>query len=406
MLDISLQSFLEPLYEGYDENDIGMVILPTGGGSFARQGVVLPNDKDTKSALPSDEMQFGGVYQVEFSSSGVEYYGACTYLPLLDSWAIVLTERESLMRGMQEAMRIAVVLVLIIATVLWLLIQYVCRFLLRRLSVLEESMLRVQEGELQVRIAEREDGGDELDTLTYSFNRMLDKTELLMKENVERETAAKQAELNALQSQINSHFLYNALERIRMMAVVCREKELAETIVSLGSILRYHMTWKERNVTLREELACVTQYVFFSNATGGAKLNLDLEVDENLLECNIPKLCIQPLVENSIVHGLQANDQLTIRIYASCEKGMLTLFVEDTGIGIPSHRLAEINSVLKGGPAELLRSKGNGIGILNVHHRLVTEYGPGAGLHIDSIEGQWTRASLTLPYDGPELGGW
>lgn len=110
-------------------------------------------------------------------------------------------------------------------------------------------MLRVQGGDLTVRIPERGGGGDELDTLAHTFNRMLDRTQELMDENVERSLAATRAELNALQSQINSHFLYNALESIRMMAEIRGEPGIADTIVSLGSLLRYHMTWKDRTVT-------------------------------------------------------------------------------------------------------------------------------------------------------------
>lgn len=406
VLDLDLEPFLGPLYED-TENNYGMALLPLSGGCFAKEGTSLPAEMDIRKALPGEAEQQAGIYPVDFKSSDAAYCGVCMFLPLLDSWAVVLADRGVLMSGPRQTAFRAAGLFIIAAVVIWLLVQYICRSLLRRLSVLEANMLQIQNGALQVRVPERENGGDELDTLAHSFNRMLDRTERLMEENVERELAAKEAELNALQSQINSHFLYNALESIRMKAELRREPEIADTIVSLGSLLRYHMTWKDRTVTLGEELECVRRYVSFSSATGKAELHLEVAVGGSLLACEIPKLCIQPLVENAIVHGLPSGSgKLSIRIYASCEAGTLRLFVEDDGAGISPKRLAEIQAALCGMPGEPLRRKGNGIGILNVHRRLVTAYGPGAGLSMESVEGQRTRACVALPYDGPDLGGW
>ena len=290
---------------------------------------------------------------------------------------------------------------------MWLLVQYVCRRLFRRLSVLEENMLLVQGGELSVRVPERESGGDELDTLAHTFNRMLDRTQELMDENVERSLAVTRAELNALQSQINSHFLYNALESIRMMAEIRGEGEIADTIVSLGSLLRYHMTWKDSTVTLREELDCIHRYVHFCGVTGEAQLQFEDCVPGDCLGCEIPKLSIQPLVENAINHGLPSgHGRLHIRTSCSSEDGWLKVCVENDGCGIPAERLEAIRRALDGGGVEPLRRERNGIGIVNVHQRLVMSYGESAGLRLENVETGGVRACVILPCDGPELGGW
>ena len=132
-------------------------------------------------------------------------------------------------------------------------------------------MLAVQSGNLDIRIPERENGGDELDTLSKSFNGMLDRMQQLVDENIQRGLAVKQAELDALQSQINSHFLYNALESIRMLSEVHGDTEVAETVFSLGSLMRYHMKWKTKTVTLSEELDCIDRYIFFMSASMAQK---------------------------------------------------------------------------------------------------------------------------------------
>ena len=403
VLRIDIEPFLSGLYQAMPETAYSVALLPAdGGGCFTSDREALP---DTEAVLLAISESSSGT--LEFEHGGSSYYGAAAYLPLLDSWAVVLTERDALMSGPREAMFASLCALVLAAVLLWLLVQYVCRRLLRRLSSLEENMLRVRGGDLSVRVPERDGGGDELDTLAHTFNRMLDRTQELMDENVERSLAATRAELNALQSQINSHFLYNALESIRMMAEIRGEPDIADTIVSLGSLLRYHMTWKDRTVTMREELDCVHRYVHFCGVTGEAELVLEDCVAGDYLDCEIPKLSIQPLVENAISHGLPSgHGHLHIRISCSNEAGWLKVCVENDGCGIPAERLAAIRRALDGGSVEPLRKERNGIGIVNVHQRLVMSYGEGSGLRLESGEAGGVRAYVILPYNGAELGGW
>lgn len=403
VLRINIEPFLSGLYQTMPETANSVALLPAdGGGCFTSDREALPG---TESILLAISESASGT--LEFEYGGSSYYGAAAYLPLLDSWAVVLTELETPMSGPRAAMLSSLCVFALAAILLWLLVHYVCRRLLRRLSSLEDNMLRVQGGDLTVRIPERGGGGDELDTLAHTFNRMLDRTQELMDENVERSLAATRAELNALQSQINSHFLYNALESIRMMAEIRGEPGIADTIVSLGSLLRYHMTWKDRTVTLREELDCVHRYVHFCRVTGEAELVLEDCVSGGYLDCEIPKLSIQPLVENAINHGLPSgHGRLHIRISCSNEAGWLKVCVENDGCGISAERLEAIRRALDGGGVEPLRKERNGIGIVNVHQRLVMSYGEGSGLRLESGETGGVRAYVILPYNGTELGGW
>ena len=403
VLRLDIEPFLGELYQTIPGPAYSVALLPAdGSGCFTLDPEALPAAADILSAAESSASG-----ELEFECSGSAYYGAAAYLPLFDSWAVVLTELEALTSGPRQTIFFSLCAFALAAVLLWLLVNYVCRRLLRRLSSLEENMLKVQDGDLSVRIPEREGGGDELDTLTHTFNRMLDRTKELMDENVERGLAAARAELKALQSQINSHFLYNALESIRMMAEIRSEPELADTIVSLGSLLRYHMTWKDQTVTLREELDCVRRYVHFCGVTGEAELVFEDCVSGDYLNCEIPKLSIQPLVENAITHGLPSgHGRLHIRISCSNSGGWLTVCVENDGCAIPPERLDAIRRALDGGSVEPLEESRNGIGIVNVHRRLVMSYGKGAGLRLESSAEGGVRVCLVMPYDGPELGGW
>ena len=138
-----------------------------------------------------------------------------------------------------------------------------------------------------------------------------------------------------------------------------------------------------------------------------AELVLEDCVAGDYLDCEIPKLSIQPLVENAISHGLPSgHGHLHIRISCSNEAGWLKVCVENDGCGIPAERLAAIRRALDGGSVEPLRKERNGIGIVNVHQRLVMSYGEGSGLRLESGEAGGVRAYVILPYNGAELGGW
>lgn len=160
-------------------------------------------------------------------------------------------------------------------------------------------------------------------------------------------------------------------------------------------------------MTLREELDCVHRYVHFCRVTGEAELVLEDCISGGYLDCEIPKLSIQPLVENAINHGLPSgHGRLHIRISCSNEAGWLKVCVENDGCGISAERLEAIRRALDGGGVEPLRKERNGIGIVNVHQRLVMSYGEGSGLRLESGETGGVRAYVILPYNGTELGGW
>lgn len=236
---------------------------------------------------------------------------------------------------------------------------------------------------------------------------MLDRTQQLMEQNVQSRLAAKDAQLHALQSQIDSHFLYNALESVRMMAETKHETELSDTLYALGSLLRYNMSWKTQNVTLKDEIDNIRKYIYLINIIHNIQAVLDIDIPPQCEEAEIPKLSLQPLVENSIVHGLPAGrGNIHISVKAVCGSGALAIRVLDDGIGIKPETMAALQSALDGTLESGLQIGKNGIGIVNVHKRFQVRYGMEYGLTLQSEPGAYTEALLTMPFADDNLGGW
>lgn len=294
------------------------------------------------------------------------------------------------------------------ALLVFLFSKAMYRSILKRLETLVTSMQAVEKnGDLSIRIPEPNAPGDELDTLSRQFNAMLDRTQQLMEQNVQSRLAAKDAQLHALQSQIDSHFLYNALESVRMMAETKHETELSDTLYALGSLLRYNMSWKTQNVTLKDEIDNIRKYIYLINIIHNIQAVLDIDIPPQCEEAEIPKLSLQPLVENSIVHGLPAGrGNIHISVKAVCGSGALAIRVLDDGIGIKPETMAALQSALDGTLESGLQIGKNGIGIVNVHKRFQVRYGMEYGLTLQSEPGAYTEALLTMPFADDNLGGW
>ena len=397
----------DKFFSGFSNANAASCLLAANGELFSNEENLFSAEELQAVLTDSLDMPSRSTYQAVLEKDGRSYLVRYSWLELLNAWAVVYEDQAELLQPVYQMGTSVLAVMLLGMCVIWVLVQYVCQSMLKRLALLEKKMLAVQSGNLDIRIPERENGGDELDTLSKSFNGMLDRMQQLVNENIQRGLAVKQAELDALQSQINSHFLYNALESIRMLSEVHGDTEVAETVFSLGSLMRYHMKWKTKTVTLSEELDCIDRYIFFMSASNGTEIRLESTLPREVLYTEIPKLSIQPLVENAIVHGMPADSRrIVITLKCRQEDGILILSVTDNGIGIAPERLHEIQCALNGSGTGNIRSGKNGIGVVNVHQRIQLMYGEACGLRFISCEGLGTSVEVRIPARQDALGGW
>lgn len=214
----------------------------------------------------------------------------------------------------------------------------------------------------------------------------------------------KQAEYLALQNQINPHFLYNTLEAIRADALVAGCENIADTTEALATFFRYTITDVRRFVTLSDELDNVDNYFIIQKFRFGDKLDMNVELEsEELMGARMPKLLLQPLVENAVSHGLECKvgeGMVTIAVESS--ERNLFISVKDNGLGMPQDKVTELNSIFYSQDKTRKRygqekNRKGGIALPNVNSRIKLLFGEDYGLHVFSVEGVGTELRMTLP---------
>lgn len=264
---------------------------------------------------------------------------------------------------------------------------------------LQKMMRKVQGGDFEVRATVF--SRDEIGTLSQGFNVMVSEIDNLMKEVYETKLRQRDAELSALQSQINPHFLYNTLELVNMIALENNQFEISDIVSSLGRLFRYTVDKKEKPVLLKEEIRFIKAYLKIISSRCGSKLKTELSIDPYLEYCLVPKLIIQPLVENAFQHGINEGEgKITIR--AEKDDEYLILSVEDNGVGINNKLLMELEEKIYGeeSHSEYLDTLDNvkkGYALRNVHQRIRIIYGDNYGLSIDNRLQKGCKFILKLP---------
>ena len=214
------------------------------------------------------------------------------------------------------------------------------------------------------------------------------------------EMLKKQAELNALQSQINPHFLYNTLDSIRGQLMEEDLIDAADIIESLSRLFRYSINPKAVYNTLEQELDNIENYMRIIRYRFGDRFILKKVIDpqtDSIFNCEIPKLTLQPIVENAIQHGLEPKaDNGVIMIRAFLSDAVLHISVEDNGIGVKAPMLDELNEKFSRG-ALIQEKQSTGIALVNVNERIRLLYGAKYGLHVNSMEGMGTEVHILLP---------
>ena len=240
---------------------------------------------------------------------------------------------------------------------------------------------------------------DEIGILQDSFNHMISRNKELIAQQYQAKLEKRNAQLRALQAQINPHFMYNTLQVIGGMALEKDAPEVYSVTLALSDILRYSLNFSKEMVCLEEEVEYLKSYVMIQNERFGGKVQLKLELEPNTLKCLIPKLILQPLAENSFEHGLlnKAGDWLLTVESHTTPEGDLLICIKDNGIGFDSERLAQIREKIELDTVKALNS-GSHIGLANVHARIkLRSAKEGHGVSIDSSPETGTTVSVRMP---------
>jgi len=236
---------------------------------------------------------------------------------------------------------------------------------------------------------------DDVSGIVRSFDCLSEQIEELVKVVIEEKRREQQLKYEALQAQITPHFLFNTLNTIKWSAVMSGADNVGKMIAALGKLLEVSMSKGDEEVTFKEEIQLIEAYVFIQNVRYNDRYALKIEADQRIDQLKVPKLILQPLVENAIIHGLKnIEDKGIIRIQAKTEEGKLRISVIDNGEGIPE---GKIQQILDNTGGEGQKQKFSGIGLSNVNERLKLRYGEKYGISISSQVGSGTIVDLMLP---------
>lgn len=233
---------------------------------------------------------------------------------------------------------------------------------------------------------------NEVGLLHRTFKMMLQRIRELIDENYAKQLVIRETELKALQAQINPHFLYNTLESINWLAKIQKQRQISEMVEALGFLLRSSVNMSEKWITLERELDIVRSYVTIQRTRFEERLDFDMDIAPEVGTARIPKLTLQPLVENAIHYALEPSiDPCRIRIRARAEADKVVIEVEDDGPGMTAEFLEQLHE-------GQIQTRGQGIGLSNIQERIRLTFGDEGTMVMSSSPGSGTVVSISIPW--------
>ena len=375
------------------DEQLGTTFILDSSGSLIFAGDRYQEASRLLKGLTSKE---AGVYKTAFDAQGNGRRQGYTIVVSdveENGWKIVSCVRTARLTASYNQVTLASILVISLLFLLFYLFsRYFLGQIITPLHTVVEGMKEMEEGNLTVHVEPA--GQSEIRTMIHSFNRMVRELKASIEENEQVQQKKHQAEVRALQSQINPHFLVNTLNSIRFMAQVSKFDGIRKMAEALIKILSCSFRGSISFYTVREELDVLDSYLYLMKIRYSDGFEVVYDIDETCLDCKVPRLILQPIVENSIVHGLAEKEDdighLTVRLKASGDSLIFT--VEDDGRGMTEEEIRQLLT-----PRERAEGDNTSIGVENVLSRLKLNFGSRYGIRMESQPGQYTKTILTIP---------
>lgn len=272
-------------------------------------------------------------------------------------------------------------------------VNKIVKRLLADLDSFTECVREVGQGNLEVEIPRLSQ--IEVKEVALEYKRMLENLKMLTEQAIHSEILIRDAQLKALEKQINAHFLYNVLDSIKMMAEIKGIYEVSDALLALGRMFRYSLAIDRHEVTLREEIAYLENYLKLSNIRYDYTIYLCENIEEPIYELKVPKMCLQPIVENAVAYGLDELAEDTTIYLKAYEQGEIALIeLTDMGKGMSEEVLEKVREQIYS--QEAFDRHRHGIGLRNVHERIQLMYGDTCGVWVYSKKSCYTKVVLTI----------
>ena len=293
----------------------------------------------------------------------------------------------------QDLFRYAILFLVIVGILILVLLKPLTLLItnknLHAIEELRKSVLEMGRGNMEYLL--RSHVFEEFEELNDTFRQMVLQREELQKRNSELVERKRVMEIRQLEEKINPHFVFNVLETLRYEVLIDASKA-SEMIMAFANIMRYSIYYGDTIVPLKTDIEYVKDYLMLQKMRYNRRLTYSIEIPEEIMECKVPKLVIQPIVENALKHGMKNVETINVKITASIEQENLKISVQDNGAGIEPEILDELIKDLE--REDVYKEH---IGMYNSHRVVRLLYGPPYGLKIESTYGKGTRVNIILP---------
>ena len=368
------------------------VIAMTGEASESQCRIQKQLAKVVQSHYKSGELEqeYDGNYLIQVSQ---ENYNLEAFV--LVSQSLLTATQKTLIRTLLIIMGAMILAIMVI-------VLFVSQWMTKPVEEMSSTITRIKDGETQLRV-QPVGWSQELTTLGTEFNEMLDRMQVMAQEELQHKMLVERTEYKMLQAQINPHFLYNTLDTMSGIANAQNCPMVSGMCHSLSAIFRYSLNMTDELSTVQNEMAHVRNYLYVMDVRNGSTIAYDYQIDSDTLADQMPRICIQPVVENALTHGLRNVRRKDKKLLIRSEhvKENLVITVQDNGAGMDAESM---NRLLDQNDMKRVES-GISIGILNVNARLKRLFGEKYGLHIESTAGEGTTVTITVPAVSTENSG-
>lgn len=372
-----------------DTDQLIAVDATTGQAIYPEAPILLPEELKEETERPE-------LYRTAKYQEGT-YFITKTKSSYIDWIYINATPFNEMFKHITFVKKLVVIIFALILLIGLLLGYRLARSIVRPISKLTKKMKQIEKGDLD-NLEEQSLGvvsqtaQDEVSQLNRTFKMMIRRIRELIDENYAKQLIIRETELKALQAQINPHFLYNTLESINWLAKMNKQAKISEMVEALGYLFRSSIGLKDPLITLEKEITIVRNYVIIQKTRFDERLDFRMDVPEHLHDALIPKLTLQPLIENAIRYALEPNiEPCTISITVSEDEQGLDIRVSDNGPGMSAEFIKDLQM-------GRVKTRGEGIGLANIAERIQIVFGPEWGTSIESEPGQGTTIHVRIPY--------
>lgn len=358
--------------------------------------ILMPHNRSVSNELQMKILQ-NPTESIDYFENNNGYY---IYSPLkIAGWGLIgVFDFSTVIHSNFNVFIVNIVIMLLSLSIALMIAYKLSSYLSRSMEILQYNLMNTIDNGKQSPLREGIED-NEVAYIALTIEKFIEKIEGLAKENfkarineAEMEVSQKQAEILALQTQINPHFLYNTLEVLKYMMREQRTDVAVDMVDMLSDIFRSVSNYNVVKIPLSEELKNINVYIELQQICLEERLHVSINIHSDVMKCMIPKFILQPIIENAIMHGMDDVDKtLYIKIYGFIDENKLYIQVKNDGISINSEKLQQIREMLK------VNTNTNSIGLINVHKRIVLYYGKEYGITIENNQEDGICVTLRMP---------